>query len=155
MKKLLQILMILLCSTSALVMAQAADKSDYVSKVVESIISEERNIIKEYIQLTEAEAKDFWPIYDDYQSTMRDFLPKIVVLINKFVSEYETLSDKQADVIIEEIMDTQKESIEIKKSYVKKFRRVLPPKKLLELIHAESSIEIGFTLKFMSEISYK
>jgi hypothetical protein len=34
-------------------------------------------------------------------------------------------------------------------------RRILPTKKLLMIIHTESSIEIGYTLKFMSEMSYK
>ena len=93
MKKLFYILTILLCSTSVLVLAQTDAESDAVSRTVDYILAEERKIIPDYVQLTEAEAQAFWPIYDDYQNTLRKFLPKIVVLINKYVNLYRTMTD--------------------------------------------------------------
>jgi len=151
MKKLLQTLTILLCSTSALALAQVGDESERVNKIVDFILTEERKIVTEYIQLTEDKARAFWPIFDDYQKTLRKFLPKGVTLIIKYVHEQETLSDEQADAIVDEIIVMKIEELMIKKRYVKKFRSVLPPKEMLKLLQVESAIWIGFTLRFMSE----
>ena len=114
--------------------AQTSNGGDRTSKVVDIILAEERKIVTEHIQLTEDEAKAFWPTFDEYQKTMGNFLPKIIKLINKYVHTHKMMSDEQANAIIDEVIDMQEEKSIIYKKYLKKFRKVLPPKKMLTLL---------------------
>jgi hypothetical protein len=44
------------------------------------------------------------------------------------------------------------EKLSLRKAYVNKLGDVLPPKKLLNLMIVGGTIEVGFILKFMSEM---
>lgn len=115
------------------------------------MITEERKITTEFIALSEQEAQAFWPIYDDYQRTLRKFLRKIAALTFRYIHDYKTLSDEQADAIVGEIIDMEIEKLIIIKNYTGQFRSVLSPKKMLLFLQTVPAIEIGFALKIMSE----
>ena len=127
---------VLLCLIANLANADGTGKKESNANLVDSIMLERRQIIKEYIQLTEAEEQQFWPIYDEFQSEMRVVTEKSVILFDKFTLKTDSLTDMQTDDMIDELLDIQTVSIEIQKRYAKKFRKILPPKKALLLIDA-------------------
>src|SRR4051812_45959926 len=70
----------------------------------QAVRADKRGVVERNLQLTGAEAKAFWPIYDDYQQQ----LEKIVKRRNRAVIDYvhteSTLTDANAKRIAREII---------------------------------------------------
>ena len=146
---------ILFCLFSASESAQLSFERDSISEIVSFILTEHRRVMKETIQLTDDEYKAFWSIFEDYQKGLGDVIPKFVTFTKKLIQAedaHKTLSNEQADAIINDIFDAKIEMLMIQKSYMKKFRNVLPPQKLLRLVEVDEGITMAFRLKRLSEM---
>ena len=60
--------------------------------------------VAENMQLTEAEAKAFWPVYEQYQNELFLLRTRTLKLINDFADAYEKMSDETAKKLLDEFM---------------------------------------------------
>lgn len=91
------------------------------------------NLIKEYMQLNATEAQAFWPIYDEYSAMSKVKIgdPR-VSLIDEYVKNRKTLSDKKAKELVEKSLKLQNERLELLKKYYKKLVDAVGAKRALE-----------------------
>jgi hypothetical protein len=149
------IVTIFLCLSSVLAAAQLSFERDSVNEIVNFILTEHRRGMKEFIQLTDDEREVFWPIFEDYQNALRNVIPQFVTFtkaLTQVRNEHKTLSARQADTIINDIIDAKIELLVIQKSYMKKFRNVLPAQKVLLFLEVDEGITMAFRLKRLSEM---
>ncbi len=123
---------------AALGFSQTTD--DYVEIQRSVLKTEKKAIIAEVMQLTEQEAKEFWPLYEEYENKQYETNTKIYRLIKKYADNYETLTDEEAIELWREKMKLDKELNKIEAVYFKKFMKILPGKKLLTFFQAENKI---------------
>ena len=102
------------------------------------------------LELTDAESKAFWPVYDEYWVQMKKIGDREVVLIEDFAKHYnyESLTDEKAEEMLKELLSIMKDENKLKKKYVKKFMKVLPAKKVLRYYQIENKMDavINFDL---------
>ena len=114
------------------------------------IKAERRAIVSMNLELTDAESKAFWPVYDEYWVQMKKIGDREVLLIEDFAKHYnyESLTDEKAETMIKELLSIMKEENKLKKKYVKKFMKVLPAKKVLRYYQIENKLDavINFDL---------
>lgn len=85
--------------------------------------------ITKKLELSPDEAKVFWPIYDSYQNEVSNLYRK------KRKNQAETNDNpKQA---LDNDIEFEDTIVEVKKKYLKKFSKVLPAQKVLDLYRAE------------------
>lgn len=116
-------------------------------KIREQIDAQKVAFITEKLQLTPAEAQQFWPIYNEYESQrqiiVKEFMEKN---LEERDMDVETLTDKQAiEIADSQIIQAQK-MLDLRKKYHAEFKKVLSPKKLLLLYQAERDFK-KFILK--------
>ena len=115
-----------------------------------AIKAERRAIVSMNLELTDAESKAFWPVYDEYWVQMKKIGDREVVLIEGFAKHYnyESLTDEKAEETIKEFLSIMKDENKLKKKYVKKFMKVLPAKKVLRYYQIENKLDavINFDL---------
>ena len=78
---------------SALAQDTPADNMEIVK---EKIRTDKKLFIATNLQLTESEAKAFWPIYEAYQAEFGKLVEREIKLIEKFAANFETMSDDVA-----------------------------------------------------------
>ena len=93
------------------------------------------------MQLTEAEAKTFWPVYDAYQAELAKLRDREVKLIEKFAANYETMSDDVAKSLLDDSLAIDGSHMKLRQTYLAKFRGVLPDKKVARYYQLESKID--------------
>ena len=90
-------------------------------------------IRKEYLTkelaLTSSEADAFFPVYNEYIHKKRD--------TRKSLRSEKTSSDNSVDKII----DLEQDLIDLQLEYLEKFRRILPEKKIVQLLEAEKKFK--------------
>jgi hypothetical protein len=94
------------------------------------------------MELTESEAKDFWPVYEEYQKSLAAINQRIAKFIKDYAADYRanTLTDEKAKKLIEEFIAIEQAEAGFKASYVPKLSKVLPPKKVARYLQIENKI---------------
>ncbi len=106
--------------------------------------------ITEKINLTTAEAQQFWPIYNEYDAKM-DALRKSMRKMHKQEASINEMSDVDVENMINTINDTRQKELNTQKEYLQKFKSVLPIKKVAKLYKAEH----GFKRKLLKKLKVK
>jgi hypothetical protein len=124
---------------------KAADKpsdkpSDNLDVLRDKLRADKRLVVAEALELTEREAQAFWPVYNAYQSDMVAHYDRIFKLLDTYAESYKSMTDAVATQLLGEFLSSQKNYLNIITSYVPKFQRVLPPKKVARLYQVENKI---------------
>jgi hypothetical protein len=123
-------------------LAAAQDKpADNMDLVKEKIRSDKKLFIATNMQLTESEAKDFWPVYDAYQAELGKLGDREIKLVEEFAASYETMSDDVAKNLLDDALSIDSDHLKLRQSYLSKFRGVLPDKKVARYYQLESKID--------------
>jgi hypothetical protein len=103
--------------------------------------TERRTIVAQGLSLSVDEEKAFWPIYDRYMADMKAASDLRVKVITDYAASYDSLSDATARQLLENYLKYQSNTLDIRKSYVRKFRKALPEIKLARFYQIENKID--------------
>ena len=111
-------------------------------ELIRSVVQTERKaVVAKNMQLTEAESEAFWPVYNEYEQSMRKVNDRRVVVLRRLAAEYQTLTDEQAEALLKESFDFQQERVKVRRSFVKKFAKVLPGKRVARFYQIDGKID--------------
>ena len=136
-KYLLLVTCLLVLIAPALLAAETGD----MDRLLAMLRTQKKEVIEKNLDLTEKEKKEFWPLYEEYNNKIGAIDERNVKLVGKYVAAFESMSEKQANALLEDLLDSEKENTKLKRSYVRKFRKVLPPKKVVEYFYLESKLD--------------
>ena len=122
---------------SAMAQDKAADNMDLVK---EKVRTDKKLFIATNMELTESEAKAFWPVYEAYQAELDKLRDREIKLIAEFADNYETMSDDVAKNLLDDSLSINSDHLKLRQSYLSKFRGVLPDKKVARYYQLESKI---------------
>ena len=117
---------------------KAADNMDIVK---EKIRTDKKLFIATNMQLTESEAKAFWPVYEAYQADLAKLRAREIKLIEEFAAKYETMSDDAAKSLLDDSLSIDSDHQKLRQSYLSKIRGVLSDKKVARYYQLESKID--------------
>jgi Spy/CpxP family protein refolding chaperone len=93
------------------------------------------------LQLTDAEAAKFWPLYEEYRGKQNRLDDKALAMIEDYAKNYDNLSDEKAKELIKASLDLEKDRSDLRRSYLGKFEKVLPWKKVARYYQIERKLD--------------
>ena len=126
--------------------------SDNMQIVLEKIRADKKLLVAENMQLTEGEAKAFWPVYKQYQDELFLLRTRTVKLIKSYSDSYETMTNDKAKKLMDEYMTIEALGSKLRQSYVPKFRKVLPEAKVVRYYQIENKIQAALMYELASQI---
>ena len=133
--------------------AVAQDKpADNMQIVLEKIRADKKLLVAESMQLTEAEAKAFWPVYDQYQDELFLLRARTAKLITDYADAYEKMTTDTAKKLLDELMNIEALGPKLRQAYLPKFRKVLPETKVVRYYQIESKINAALMYELASKI---
>jgi hypothetical protein len=131
----------------------AEDKpANNMQLVVEKIRADKKLFVAHNMELTEAEAKVFWPVYEKYQDELFLLRTRTLKLINDYAEVYEKMTKDTAKKLIDEYMAIEAVHLKLRKTYLPKFRKVLPDVKVLRYYQIENKINAALMYEFAAKI---
>ena len=115
--------------------------ADNMELVKEKIRTDKKLFIATNMQLTESEAKAFWPVYEAYQAELGKLREREIKLIEEFANNFESMSDDVAKNLLDDSLSIDSDHQKLRQSYVSKIRGVLPDKKVARYYQLESKID--------------
>ena len=138
------VVMVMVLALVGLAVAVAAQEkpADNMQIMRDKVKADKKLLVASNMQLTETEAKAFWPVYDQYQKDLGAINQRIGKLIESYAADYRanTLTDEKAKKLIDELVGIEKAEAGLKESYVPKLSKVLPPKKVARYMQVENKI---------------
>jgi hypothetical protein len=108
----------------------------------DKIYADKKLLVAENMELTEDEAKKFWPVYEAYQEDLHKINERMAKVINEYALAYNkgAILDKTAKQLIDQAIDVELDEAKLKKSYVPKLSRILPGVKVARYMQIENKI---------------
>jgi hypothetical protein len=133
--------------------SSAQDKlADNMDIVKEKIRTDKKLFIAENMQLTQSEAKLFWPVYDQFQSDLGKIKDRYAKLIESFAKNFETMSNETAKKLVNDSLKIKADDLKLRQSYLPKFRGVLAEKKVAGYYQLENKIDAVIAYQLASLI---
>jgi len=123
----------------------AGDKPANNMEIVhEKLKADKKLIVSQYMELTESEAKKFWPVYDEYQKDLQKIHERLGSLLKSYAAEHknQSLTDEKAKKLLDEWLALEQDDAKQRKSYVPKVLKALPPKKSARYLQIENEYRI-------------
>lgn len=108
----------------------------------QKITADKKLLVANNMNLTEAEAKAFWPIYDAYQEELQQINERLTKVINDYATAFNkgAVLDDTAVQLIDEAIAVEMAEANLKRKYVPKLREALPGAKVARYIQIENKI---------------
>ena len=132
MKKIISVLMVLTL-VSVMAFAQKSDKKN-PEKWREKVRAEQVAFITSELDLTEAEAQAFWPVYNDVQKQRREAFQ---VSADAFKALQEGLEGKDAATLLDKYLSAKAQCEKVEADALARYKKVLPIEKVARLVVAE------------------
>lgn len=145
--------LVIICCVFLAGLTWAQEKpADNMQLVREKIETDKKLFIAQNMNLTESEAKVFWPVYENYQKDLGKLVDKTVKLIDNYATNYETMTEEAAKELINGYLAIEGERVALMKSFLPKFRKVLPEKKVARYYQLENKINAVVKYGLASQI---
>jgi hypothetical protein len=126
--------------------------ADNMQIVLEKIRADKKLLVAESMQLTEAEAKAFWPVYDQYQDELFLLRMRTAKLIKDYADASEKMSNDTARKLLDELMIIEALGPKLRQTYLPKFRKVLPETKVVRYYQIENKINAALMYELAANI---
>jgi hypothetical protein len=123
--------------------AWAQDKpADNMQILRDKIKADKKLVVATNMELTESEAKAFWPIYEQYQKDLQKLNQRIANLLQSYADDFraKSLTDEKARKLIEEALSIEQAEASLKGAYAPKLSKALPVIKVVRYLQIENKI---------------
>ena len=109
-------------------------------------------IITQAMNFSDKYAAAFWPIYRKYEYERSMVDDRRVAVIKEYAEKYSALSDGDAKAMAERMLDCESRLTELKKTYFKKFDKVLPAFTVAKFFQLEHRLDLLVDMKVESSL---
>ena len=131
----------------------AQDKeADNMQILIAKVKADKKLLVAGNMQLTEKEAKAFWPLYERYQNELFLLRARSLNMIGNYANNYETMTNATAKKLLDEFMAIENVRIKLASTYLPQFRKVLPDKKVARYYQIENKINAALYYELAAQI---
>ena len=131
--------------------AQTASDMDILRQKIQA---DKKLVVAQAMQLTEAEAKGFWPVYDAFQADLGKINTQLGQVIKAYAAAYraDTLTNEKAQELIGDVLKIEQAEVDLKKAYAPKLSAVVSQVKVARYLQIENKIRALLKYELASDI---
>jgi len=136
------IALLLTLVAAAPISGQAQAKIDYndLTALRNAAKADKKSLVASTLQLTDAEAKKFWPIYDDYQRSRDSSDRQRVRAIEGVIATDKPVSDAYASSLAKDLLAADEAELRARRAMQNKLMKAIPAKKAAKYLQLESKL---------------
>jgi hypothetical protein len=148
---------VLLLSFMFMGQAQAQEAAQMNMEILkEKIKADKKLVVAANMNLTDAEAKNFWPLYDGYQKELDQINQRLMTMIKSYADAFNAgkgeLTNDQAKKLLAEALAADESEVKLRQSYSAKLGKVLPATKVARYLQIENKIRAIVKFELAAQI---
>ena len=134
-------------------MAQTTDTTN-MEILLQKIRADKKLVVAQNLQLTDAEGKVFWPVYDAYQKDLQQINQRLTTMILAYADAYNKgpVANDVAKKLLDESLAIDDAEAKLKSSSAPKILAVLPATKAARYIQVENKIRAAVRWELAANI---
>jgi hypothetical protein len=135
------------------VMAQTTNTTN-MEILRQKVKADKKLVVAANLQLTDAEGKAFWPVYDAYQTDLQQINQRIGAMVTAYANAYNKgpVANDVAKKLLDEALAVDDAEAKLKASYAPKVIAALPATKAARYIQIESKIRAAIRYELAAGI---
>jgi len=150
------LLAVALCMMApAFAQSASADDTAYNMQILrEKLKADKKLVVAANMQLTESEAKVFWPVYEAYQKGLDVINRRTVEMIKTYADDWnaKTMDNEKARKMISTFISIQMDEMLMMQSYSWELNSLLPSTKVARYLQIENKIRAIIKYELASQI---
>jgi hypothetical protein len=130
---------------------QSATDQD-IDLLRKDIRSQKKQMIAANLKLTDKEAEQFWPLYDQYTAELVKVNNAKYASIKEFAQNFDTLTDDQAANLTQQLLEVDASVAQLRIKYIPIFRKVISGKKTALFFQLDHRLVMLIDLQLASQI---
>ena len=118
-----------------------AQDNDNMEILREKLRADKKLIVAENMQLSDAEGKTFWPVYNAYQEEKSTLADRRRQVIQDYAANFRNLPDEVAKDLVDRSLAIKQDDVKLMAAYLPKFRQAVGDKKAARFYQIESKID--------------
>ena len=153
MNRLLPSLLCLVIAVSAPLWAAETSDSN-LQILLDKVHADKKLLVAANMNLTEADGKVFWPVYDSYQKDLQGINGRVAKVIDSYADAWNgnTLTDEKAKSLLDETLAIEDSELQLRKKYASQLSGVLPAKLVARYMQIESKIRAAMRYELAEAI---
>lgn len=122
--------------------------------LLQKVKADKKLLVASNMDLTDAEAKSFWPLYDAYQKELDKINQKLLKTIQDYAAAFNKgpIPNDQAKTLLNEALSVQESEVKVKREYADKIGKALPAAKTARYIQIENKIRAVLNAELAAQI---
>lgn len=113
---------------------------------------EKKAAVAEFLQLSDADAAKFWPIYEKYEQERTVVGTRRIQLIESYVDKYLTMDEASVDKLVKESASIQKKEIALREKYYELVKKNISTSVASRFYQVEDVINVTVRMKLYEEL---
>ncbi|MGH7220353.1 MAG: hypothetical protein ACREI1_08500 [Nitrospiraceae bacterium] len=139
------------------VFAQTEGSADTNMQILlDKVKADKKLLIATNMDLTDAESKSFWPLYEAYQKDLQQVNERLGKTIATYAEAYNqgkgTISNDAAKKLLHDALSVEEQEVKLKRTYADKVGKVLPAAKTTRYIQLENKIRAVIKFELARQI---
>jgi Spy/CpxP family protein refolding chaperone len=105
--------------------ASQPNSDDFIDLLRKDVRSQKKQIIAQNMDLSDAEAQKFWPVYDQYAAELSRIYDTKIALLKDYAENYSSMTGEQAENYIRKRAEVEQSIMQLRLKYMPAFRKVL------------------------------
>jgi Spy/CpxP family protein refolding chaperone len=101
---------------------------------------DKRALVTQILDLTPAEAKKFWPIYDTYQADLANYQRQRNTALELVAMQDKPMTNRYARNLANELLGIEEQEIKSRRKMHNAVMKALPPKKAAQYLQVEAKL---------------
>src|ERR1700758_4232330 len=103
--------------------ASQPNSDNFIELLRKDVRSQKKQIIAENMDLSDAEAEKFWPVYDRYAAELSRIYDTKIALLKDYAQSYSGMTGEQAENYIRKRAEIEQSILELKLKYMPASRK--------------------------------
>ena len=109
--------------------------------------SQKKQIVAANMNLTDAEAEKFWPVYDRYAADLTKIYDTKMALVQEYLDNYKTMTGDEAESYVRRRGAVEQDVMQLRLKYVPEFRKVLSGRQVALFVQIDWRLELMINLQ--------
>jgi hypothetical protein len=109
--------------------------------LLDTLHANQKAFVAANLQLSDAEARAFWPVYDRYQKDLAAVQARLLQVIHDYADHFGSLSNEQAMTLVKDYLAVERDRAKVRSAYLKPISEALPGVKVMRFYQIENKID--------------
>jgi hypothetical protein len=107
----------------------------------DTLRTNKKAIVDVNLELSDEEARAFWPVYDRYQKDLAAVQDRLITVLEDYKTNFATMTDEKAKQLVEDYLAVEQDRAEVRRAFLGPISETLPGRKVMRFYQIENKID--------------